>query len=67
LGALLLCFGSQVRRRQSSRCSLALGNGTLYAANESSAVTAVWMQDGAILWKANNEGIELEMTVVGAS
>jgi outer membrane protein assembly factor BamB len=45
--------------------SLVLGNGTLYAANESSTVTAVRGQDGAILWKAKIEGVEVEMTVVG--
>ena len=45
--------------------SLVLGNGTLYAANESSTVTAVRAQDGAKLWKATIGGDEIEMTVVG--
>jgi outer membrane protein assembly factor BamB len=45
--------------------SLVLGNGTLYAANESSTLTAVRVQDGAIRWKAKIEGDEVEMTVVG--
>jgi outer membrane protein assembly factor BamB len=46
---------------------LVLGNGILYAANESSTVVAVRAQDGAILWKTSIEGVALEMTVVGAS
>lgn len=45
--------------------SLVLSDGTLYAANESSTVTALQAQNGAVLWKAKIEGIEVEMTVVG--
>jgi hypothetical protein len=44
--------------------ALALGSGALYAANESETVIAVRAQDGAIRWKAQMEGVELEMTVV---
>jgi outer membrane protein assembly factor BamB len=44
--------------------ALVLGAGALYAANESSAVSAVRAQDGAILWKTQIEGDELELTVV---
>ena len=45
--------------------SLVLGNGILYAANESGTVTAVRVQDGTILWKAQIEGLEVGMTAVG--
>jgi outer membrane protein assembly factor BamB len=45
--------------------SLVLGSGTLYAANESSTVTAVRSQDGAVLWKAQIEGNEVEMAAEG--
>jgi outer membrane protein assembly factor BamB len=44
--------------------SLVLGNGTLYAANESNTVTAVRTQDGAKLWKANIGGADVQITVV---
>jgi outer membrane protein assembly factor BamB len=44
--------------------SLVLGNGMLFA-NDSSTVTALQAQDGAVLWKAKMEGSEVEMTLVG--
>jgi outer membrane protein assembly factor BamB len=44
--------------------SLVLGTSALYAANEGGMVTAVRTQDGAILWKAQIEGLGVEMTVV---
>jgi len=37
----------------------------LYAADEGSTITAMHAQNGAILWKAQIEGAEVEMTVVG--
>ncbi len=45
--------------------SLVLGNGTLYAAIETGTVTALRVQDGAMLWTAQIEGSEVGMTVVG--
>ncbi|HEV2457152.1 MAG TPA: PQQ-binding-like beta-propeller repeat protein, partial [Ktedonobacterales bacterium] len=45
--------------------SLVLGNGILFAANESGTITAVRIQDGTVLWKANIKGNEIEMTAVG--
>ena len=45
--------------------SLMLGNGTLYAANYTSTITALQPQDGAVLWKAKMDGLRVEVTVVG--
>jgi outer membrane protein assembly factor BamB len=43
---------------------LVLGTGVLYAVNESGMVVAVRAQDGAIRWKTQIEGDEIEMTMV---